>query len=279
MPAQISELAKNIRSNAAEEKRSIDDFDRLLKSLGLFESFSQINLSLGPSKIGLDHLNFFNLDEKKEADHRLKAAFKFCGLNENEPRHWRALINALVTACFPKKGRSKTRDEQGLLELLFDIHELQASHPTLTNAEAIAAKLLRSTRFRKKYPSITKISSLTKLVRKAQDQKHNPYAAYREEKTIAMSVMREQYLAAGNSQEGFERGVRPVLEIALTLGNQRAQEDALVDLLKERHLELNGSVCSWEAEQHYRKIAKEALEKRRGNEEIPNRGGEPSSSL
>jgi hypothetical protein len=107
MPAQISELAKNIRSNAAEEKRSIDDFDRLLKSLGLFESFSQINLSLGPSKIGLDHLNFFNLDEKKEADHRLKAAFKFCGLNENEPRHWRALINALVTACFPKKGRSK----------------------------------------------------------------------------------------------------------------------------------------------------------------------------
>jgi hypothetical protein len=94
-----------------------------------------------------------------------------------------------------------------------------------------------------------------------------------------MSVMREQYLAAGNSQEGFERGVRPVLEIALTLGNQRAQEDALVDLLKERHLELNGSVCSWEAEQHYRKIAKEALEKRRGNEEIPDRGDEPSSSL
>jgi hypothetical protein len=77
-----------------------------------------------------------------------------------------------------------------------------------------------------------------------------------------------------NAQGGYRQEVYNGMAEALS-----DAENALVDLLKEKHLELNGSVCSWEAEQHYRKIAKEALEKRRGNEEIPDRGDEPSSSL
>ena len=267
MAAQLSELAKNIRSSALEEKRSLDDFDRMLKALGLFDAFSKINLSLGPSKIGLDQVNFFRLDDAKEADQRLKAAFKFCGLNEEEPRHWRALLNALVTECFPKKGRSKTRDEQGLFELLLDIHEVQAANPKLTDAKDIAKKMLRITSFRKKYPTINSAQSLTKLVRKAQNPKHNPYVRYREEKDIAMYVMREQHRAAGISDEAFERGVRPIVEVAMALGSQRAQEEDLVDYLKKKHLEIKGSACGWEAEQQYRQIAKEALEKQLNNSE------------
>jgi hypothetical protein len=267
MAAQLSELAKEIRSSALQEKRSVDDLDRMLKALGLFDAFSKINLSLGPLRIGLDHVNFFRLDDTKEADQRLKAAFKFCRLSAEDPRHWRALLNALVTECFPKKGRSKTRDEEGLFELLLNIHKLQTSNPKLTKAEDIARKLFRSPSFVKKYPTIKKVSSLTKLVRKAQDSKHNPYARYREEKDIALLVMRKQYLATGISEEAFERGVRPVLEIAIALGSQRAQEEDLVGYLKKKHLEIKGSACSWEAEQQYRQIAKEALEKRLNNSE------------
>jgi hypothetical protein len=133
MSGQLSLLAKNIRSNALEEKRSLDDFDRFLRELGLFDAFSKLDLSLGPSKIGLDQINFFRLDDTKEIDQRLKAAFEFCGLSEEEPRHWRALLNALVTECFPKKGRSRTRDLESLFELLLDIHALQANFPKLTN--------------------------------------------------------------------------------------------------------------------------------------------------
>ena len=182
MPAQLSDLAKKIRSSASEQKRFLDDVDRFLRAMGWFDAFSKLNLSLGPWKVGLDHANFFHLDEKKEIDRRLKAAFKFCGLSEEDPRHWRALLNALVTECFPKKGRSVSRDQGSLFGLLLEIHELQAANPKLTNAEAIARKLLRSQRFSKKFPTTKKVSSLTRLVRKAQDPKHNPYVRYREEK-------------------------------------------------------------------------------------------------
>ncbi|UVO37614.1 hypothetical protein KUL72_04275 [Bradyrhizobium arachidis] len=263
MAAQLSELAKRIRSSASDEKRSLDDLDRLLRAIGWFDTFSKLNLSFGPTKIGLDQVNFFHLDEKKEIDRRLKAAFKFCGLSEEDPRHWRALLNALVTECFPKKGRAISRDHGSLFELLLEIHELQAANPKLTNAEAIARKLLRSPRFAKKYPTIGEVSSLTKLVRKAQDPKHNPYARYREEKDIALAAMREQYRANGIGEEAFERGVRPVVEIAMAVGSQRAQEEDLLEHLKKKHLEIKGSACSWEAEQQYRQIAKEALERQR----------------
>jgi hypothetical protein len=275
MAAQLSALEKKIRSNASEEKRSIDDFDRFLRELGLFDILSKLNLSFGPSKLGLDLANFFRLDDTREIDKRLKAAFKFCGLSEEDPRHWRALLNALVTECFPKKGRSITRDQASLFELLLDIHALQANSPKLMKAEDIAKKLLRDRRFSKKYPTINSVGSLTKLVRKAQNPKHNPYARYREEKDIALYVTREQYRAAGISEEAFERNVRPVLEVAMAVGNQRAQEDLLVENLKKRHLEIEGSACSWEAEQRYRQIAKEALKKRL---ELAD-GSAPSSEL
>jgi hypothetical protein len=170
MAAQLSALEKKIRSNASEEKRSIDDFDRFLRELGLFDILSKLNLSFGPSKLGLDLANFFRLDDTREIDKRLKAAFKFCGLSEEDPRHWRALLNALVTECFPKKGRSITRDQASLFELLLDIHALQANSPKLMKAEDIAKKLLRDRRFSKKYPTINSVGSLTKLVRKAQIQ-------------------------------------------------------------------------------------------------------------
>lgn len=277
MAAQLSELAKRIRSSASDEKRSLDDFDRLLRAMGWFDSFSKLNLSLGPTKIGLDQVNFFHLDEKKEIDRRLKAAFKFCGLSEEDPRHWRVLLNALVTECFPKKGRTISRDQGSLFELLLDIHELQATNPKLTNAEAIARKLLRLRTFPKKYPTIKSVGSLTKLVRKAQDPKHNPYARYREEKDIALFAMREQYRANGISEEAFEKGVRPVLEVAMALGSQRAQEEDLLEYLKKKHLEIKGSACSWEAEQHYRQLAKEALKKRREVPETLPDGSAPSS--
>jgi hypothetical protein len=261
MGAQLSDLAKKIRSKAMEEKRSLDDNDRFLKELGLFDAFAKINLSLGPSKIGLDQVNFFRLDDTKEVDKRLKATFKFCGLNEEEPRHWRALLNALVTECFPKKGRSKTRDEESLFELLLDIHEVQAANPKLTDAKDIAKKLLRVTKFAKKYSTISSAETMTRLVRKAQNPKQNPYARYREENDVALCVMREEYRAAGTSDEAFE-SMRPMLEIALALGNQRALEDDFVEYLKKKHLEIKGSACSWEAEQQYRQIAKDALKKR-----------------
>ena len=41
MAAQLSSLVKKIRSNALEEKRSLDDFDRVLGELGLFDAFSK----------------------------------------------------------------------------------------------------------------------------------------------------------------------------------------------------------------------------------------------
>jgi hypothetical protein len=261
MAAQLSVLAKNIRSNALEERRSLDDFDRVLRELGLLDEFSKLDLSLGSPKILLNQVYFFRLNDTDEVDRRLKAAFKFCGLSEEEPRHWRALLNALVTECFPKKGRSVTRDRANLFELLLDIHALQANSPKLTKPEEIAKKLLRSPKLSKKYSTI-KWAALTKLVRKAQNPKHNPYARYREEKDIVLHVLREEHRAAGLSEEGFERGVRPVLEIAIAVGNQRAQEDILVDALKKGHLELKGAACSWEAEQYYRQIAKDRLKKR-----------------
>jgi hypothetical protein len=261
MAAPLSDLAKRIRSSALEEKRSLDDFDRTLNLLGWSDAYSKINLSLGPSKIGLDHLNFFRLDHTKEADRRLKEAFEFCELSHEEPRHWRALLNVLVTECFLKKGRSSTRDKQSLFELLLDIHELQAKNPKLIKAEDIARKLLRSSKFTKKHPSVKKVSSLTRLVRKAQDPKHNPYTRYREDQDIVMSVERDQHLMTGMSGEGFDRALRPVLEIAIALTTQRAQEEILVEMLKSQHLELNGSTCSWEAEQQYRQMAKAAVQK------------------
>jgi hypothetical protein len=61
----------------------------------------------------------------------------------------------------------------------------------------------------------------------------------------------------------------------MAVGNQRAQEDLLVENLKKRHLEIEGSACSWEAEQRYRQIAKEALKKR---VELAD-GSAPSSEL
>lgn len=262
MAAELSELEKRIRSRALEERRTLADFDRMLTLLGLSEAVSQLNLSLGPWKIGLDHINFFRLDEKRSADQRLKSAFEFCGLDEGDPRHWRALLNALVAECFPKRGRTKTRHVEGLFELLLDIHELQAKNPKLTSAEAIATKLLRSSRFTKKYPSIKKVSSLTKLVRKAQDPQHNPYARYREEQDIALSIMREQHLAAGTDEQTFDNAVRPVLEVAMALGRQRSQEEEMLQHLKRKHIEIKGSACSWEVEQRYRQIVKQALAKR-----------------
>jgi hypothetical protein len=73
--------------------------------------------------------------------------------------------------------------------------------------------------------------------------------------------------------------VRPVLEVALAVGSQRVQEDDLVDYLKKKHLEIKGSACSWEAEQQYRQIAKEALKKRLQNSETLADGSAPSSKL
>ena len=255
MTEHLSKLAEKIRRSALEERRTVDDFDRMLKAVGLFDQLSEINLSvIGPWNIGLHQANFFRLNDTNEADQRLKEAIKFCGLCENEPRHWRALLNALLAECFPKKGRNKTRDEQGLFGLLLDIHELQGKNPKLIKAEEIARQLLRSKEFVAKYPSLKEISSLTRLVRKAQDPNHNPYTKYREDKNIALSVLRQQYPPTETGQDES-----PVFAIASALSIQRVQEDALLEIFKRKHFESKGSACDWEAEQRYRKIAIAAL--------------------
>jgi hypothetical protein len=257
MAVQLSELEKNIRSRIANEKRFLDDFDRVLREAGLVGPISKQNLSFEKLK---QKANFFQLDQTREIDERLKKAFEFCGLNEEEPRHWRVLLNALVMECFPKRGRRKKWDQEGLFELAWEIREVQAAHPKLTEAKDIAKKLLRISRFTKKYPSINSVGSLTKLVRKARNEK--PYAERRGGKDVPVSAMRNGYFSAETVDEGVEKKVGPVPEILMAVAHQRVLEENLVEHLKGKYPELSGSALSWEAEQQLRRIAKETLEMR-----------------
>src|SRR4051794_32404928 len=101
------------------QKRYLEDFDRVAEAVGLATRESELKRSLRRLGLPFDPRPYFHLDHMNDTDERLKAVFKFCGLDEKEPRHWRALLNAFVTTSFPRSGRPPTR-HQVLLELLFE---------------------------------------------------------------------------------------------------------------------------------------------------------------
>jgi hypothetical protein len=133
------------------------------------------------------------LDEAKEEDAAMRAAFKAAGLNHRDPSDWRALLWIFAEAHYGKqKTKRQTWDLSALSSLLEDYRAVEKDLPP-TPSRSLNSRICEHLRTKKPYKQkYGRLShdALRKVVGKARNPKTNLLLIHPEMKDSLLQIFR-----------------------------------------------------------------------------------------